>query len=699
MSPLLLCVLFNPGVSIHSPAIHMSELVAQLAQQTGLKLECAANIADETLVIEITDRPADEVMSEITKVTDTTWKTDGEVRRLVRSPEMLKAEKAKEDAKILSALTSLIAENLARVKALPPIDKDAIANELNDSQWNTEDRKALLTRLTHQASANPEARFLFQVLSEIGAKKLLSLRNGQTAVYSDQPTMAQFELPLRTKPVLTKLKMDVRRIIVENSKQKSDKPRVNMGELPQYASKLSDAGYGKMLLKVRKLGSLSFQVRLALIDQKGFPLTTFETYFPQRSVLYSRQVKHEGEVYKPSPQVQDYLSMGREIGVAEASSTSVEVEGKRYHAGSYLPFREQDGQGPLASIEKFASDPFQFEPVAFIVAPPLQSIAARQKKNLIASIDDSTLAAILNENRWGGFTTDQDYLDIPLGAAVPPDQRVPKLQVIPNETYLEVKPFLSYRARLATVNRRKLRDLISGIRTTGTLTMETAANFYSSSGVLPTFGSISMNLINHAIAGRSFDNLFTPALPILMKLNPQQWSSAIRGDLPLSQVNADTQNLITDLMNSSGIQLAGNGSFLNEWHIWDQPLRSELTELLPNGLSPTMPIKLEETTETKVIGKSLLGFHFLMSVGDMGLYEHDRRNQNHYASKREFGGFQPVSAKGYKLTLPINKSMFVTTDLNEDIPLGKVGFVSREQLPADFLKLAQKIDEALSKRN
>ena len=70
-------------VTYSTVAVSAKKALADLAQKSGMNIQCSAAMEREILILRLENAPMDEVMKQIAAVTSGTWRKEGDITYLV----------------------------------------------------------------------------------------------------------------------------------------------------------------------------------------------------------------------------------------------------------------------------------------------------------------------------------------------------------------------------------------------------------------------------------------------------------------------------------------------------------------------------------------------------------------------------------------------------------------------------------------
>lgn len=184
-------------------------LVRLLADKTGLKLTTNLNVANDIVGIVAPSATPREIMDQLAYTIDAKWIEAGGEWTLVRTPEQFAAQKSKalEDARdrIQKAIDKIV-----EPKAWTEGDAKVVAQRINEFQKKYNGAGMLGPEYTEIRKAMPAQRLLARFLKVVPVADLASIGTGDRIVYSTAPNKMQ-------RPMPNALKSDIEQFTNESS--------------------------------------------------------------------------------------------------------------------------------------------------------------------------------------------------------------------------------------------------------------------------------------------------------------------------------------------------------------------------------------------------------------------------------------------------------------------------------------------------
>src|SRR5262249_12776723 len=120
-------------VRFSEPAMPAERLLSDLSKRTGVRLECAPEVRDDVVLLDVNQVPLVQVMDRIAEATDARWRRTGTTWRLERPEQIVEEEQKRE----VHARATVIARHL-----------QAMLGALKNP-WNAATLHAAMPRLNH----------------------------------------------------------------------------------------------------------------------------------------------------------------------------------------------------------------------------------------------------------------------------------------------------------------------------------------------------------------------------------------------------------------------------------------------------------------------------------------------------------------------------------------------------------------------
>lgn len=367
-------VLANPTMTLDVLADRLPAVLETLGKATSQRLECAANLNREVVVMHIDNRPQDEVMAQFAAALDADWKAIDGGYRLVRSPERVKALKESQAAREAKEYAGWMAE----VRVEGPFEADRLASRVKGLLQGYRPNDA--TSLLKANEDGPGYRALLRALQAVGSRALATIPVGSRVVYASRPTPAQ--RPLNAQGILRQYAAEHQAWVEAAKRQGVRPPRIGGSTVipPGLVARLAPReAPARALLELSRHGrGPSVAAYLTLVDAQGRVMD--KASVSPGTARYDRVVGKIPLALSPDAAAIGGFWVGPEMGRP-------------------LP----------AELRARLSDPVQNEPLRFVAGDLLTKIARRRKVSLVASLCDTMflLGSIRPKNEP---LTEEEYL-------------------------------------------------------------------------------------------------------------------------------------------------------------------------------------------------------------------------------------------------------------------------------------------------
>ncbi|MEZ0324691.1 MAG: hypothetical protein ACAH95_02195 [Fimbriimonas sp.] len=700
-----IALLVPPLVSYESNAVPVAELVASLASQSGQRLEAGKEIASEPVIVQFKDKPLDDVLKILADVLQAEWTTSSGALRLGRSSSLMKTQESAEQAVIAARVKDMLQAAGKTAEDAPQLDANQallLMDRYRLVQINNADLEIEIQRM---ATQNPVARAAAPLILHL-TKDLATMKSRDRVVFSDSPTPAQRLLPSKASTALRDLRAALQ--LLEEAKEKvgvkKNQRFIHVMGMPTLGPATTKDGYGKTLLMVERLGTLAYSWKVLMVAKDGAGVLTGAGRIPEQTMDSSYGASHKGV----------------ELELSEAQTTFAELWNFGYQTAgvrfAWLPdgskitgsfgvsMHESKGNDTLAPIRHLLNDPMMNDPLGILPGPLVRQFAG--SRPLIASIPDTTIADFARRINQDKLKTIGDVTECLEQTRSPAVLRLPYVVLESKEDWLLVKPYLPVSTRKAGIARVPLRELMSSIKSQGTLTLSAATNYYRASGRVPSFGSLDMIYAANVDAGlddTAVQDVFNSSLPFLASLSPAQWQSAKAG-LSLGEMTTGQRAI---LQKWAYIDFLGNYERVVPERGKQQmgfqrhyPLDIESTEMFPRGLPPATTVTISTTETPVVLAKASSGFNFTIDAESLGLFDTMRENpvQNPEAAARNLEAFRMGRRIGYKIVVQLTDDLAPQYGVGEVQPIASSTYGPRENLPKAFLRKVEEAKAAFEKQ-
>lgn len=251
---------------------------------TGLKLYADPQVREDVVYLSFKDRDASDALRKVAEILNAKWEPERNGFVLNRSRERIAAEVRAQQARDLESLRRNLAksrETLAKKPDFTAEDARTLVRDTNNliSRFQPNSRTSNQWR-TIQAleSRAPMGRMIERIKARITAEDLIALRPEYQAVFTDNPTAAQYPLPAWMREVAQAYVREQR--IWADAAKTANLANPSRGNMTWYVgSHVSNQGavegeLGRVFLMITPSeDSRNYFVQLRLLTRGGKPLT------------------------------------------------------------------------------------------------------------------------------------------------------------------------------------------------------------------------------------------------------------------------------------------------------------------------------------------------------------------------------------------------------------------------------------------
>jgi hypothetical protein len=216
--PILLLAIQQPKITLTMPATRMKSALAILSEATHLRLAASSVYADDVLVANLKDAPADKTLRHLAEALVAKWvaEKDGTMR-LVPDADAMRAAEKREQLAASELLDKSLAYLSKRLSEQPDeLDDKAIRAYKTKLEAEKNARKAAeaaqdFDRMFLASSAveeTPAWRALARLLPLLDRKELLAMPNDAREVWAERPTPMQHPMPAGSEEVLSQYRRE-----------------------------------------------------------------------------------------------------------------------------------------------------------------------------------------------------------------------------------------------------------------------------------------------------------------------------------------------------------------------------------------------------------------------------------------------------------------------------------------------------------
>lgn len=688
----------NAKVTYTTVAVSAKKAIADLAQKTGMKIECSPAMDKEILILRLNDAPMDEVMRQIAIVTAGTWSKEGETIYLVANggARQLEANKIlQRDAAAISATLKKTIDSFEKPKT--PV-KGAKTNPDDPPQ-------DMPMPGFFGGGMMGDSAVMAKIAMAIGPLQLASVPEGGRVVFSTNPTGMQRSLSGSASQYINQFVVEYNKMA---AMAKQDEPAKNDGD-EQMAAMMELFGNkmkkpkpitqppSKAIVVASRRGMFfGYTLDLKLYDAAGKILATnsmpLMTNMPFDMAAMAKPgaapPKNEGPELKLSP-------MAAEL----------------YKANNSLSFRGGSSQTKLSKeLMDVMRDPVAHDPLSFVQSECLIQIAEGKNEQLVADLPDGVASFFDNLTQKGTLTADSFLKQI---------KGNDKAAILESNGWMIVSPANGVKSRKERTDRVALRNFIGTAESKGYVALDDVAA-YATKNESPMDGApasaayvilFAPGALQQGMMGQvNWDMLrFYGLLESSQKDTLRQGARIAYGRLTSGQqsqiskmlfgadenlvvetrqsANKPKDDPLTEMINSQMDRFGGGN---------DTDFRTEPTEVMPSGLPQdgylvvkfaTEPIGQPQTMSTD------FGRGFALGPMEFGLFKFFKEDPQMAAMAGQMPTMDDIkvgSRSVYNFSFYAANAVCEKQTLNDDSIPKDAAVYKMANLPSDFQK---KIDD------
>lgn len=688
---LTLLSLAEAEITLESSAMRADRLVAELASQSGERLECADEVAAEPLVVQISNRPLAEVRERLARLLDAEWQ-EAEGRLILHRPPELRRKKVADEAKLLhESVEQLLSEVRLENAKLPPIDRkeaERFASPLTLGPTGLDQKE-----YNYRVQANPLNRAGSEMLEALGAARLTGMYVGERVVFSDSPNSVQRPLPAGSSSILARLRKGLDLLHeAKANRQLPEGQTVRIGGYLEIGPSSIAAGLGKTLFVLQRRGISQYAYTLTLVDREGKLIARASGNFPDRNRARAQTYSGQGKSLVVPKEVQLFAFLRKNAGYAAGGGPAAKLpDGTPIRAGFGVSFAESEGRSPDLGLGNLLDDPVGRDPLGLTFGPLIRQVAKERQAPLLATLSDDGIVALLDALQHQGVRTHDDLLDFLTQAGVPASVRSPHGVLLPDSgEWMLIRPVYAEAARKERFNRVALRTLVGQMREKETITLEDAAAYVRSSSGVPSYVSLEMMILRSAVPtiDRSVaEAIFSPALTFLAEMSPAQFQRLRTAGAPYSDLTPGQKEtlrrwLYDDFSRTRPEPIEGPPL------VFRGPLMTEPTELFPQGFPPATPVMVETSALDAVIARATTGFRYALNLDSLAWHDTMGAEGDFIGAKysRHYVGFRPARQTRYAVVAHFGPESTIQQGTIETKPIEGKGEITRDQFPEEYRK-------------
>jgi hypothetical protein len=690
-------------VTYTTVAVSAKKAIADLAQKSGMKIECSPSMEKEILVLRLNDAPIDAVMKQIAAVTSGAWNKEGETYYLVANGSARQIEANRILQRDADAMTKMLK---AQITGMAKRDKNAPPEAASIFGINMGGNSALA-----------------QIALAIGTTQLASVSDGGRVVYSTNPTGMQKSLPGSATQFINQFVIDYNKLAAmqkqdEPAKADSDENTAMFMEMfgnRMRKPKPITGPPAKALVVVSRKNMFfnsGLSLELKLYDANGKVLTTSTLPLSMGGMPFGAVAaaavedgKAGDQTAAPAKKEEGKKVDSREIKLSTLSAELHKMDGSFGRGGGAASLKlSKDLMDALR-------DPVEHDPLSFVHSEGLIQIAENRNEQLVADLPDSVTSILGFLTDKGTLTTDTFLTEI---------KGDDKAAVVEGNGWMVVSPADGAKSRKERIDRYALRTLIQVADSKGSVGLDDVAS-YATKNESPMEG---------APASMSYIMLFAPGavqqgmmgqvnwdmLRFYGLLDPAQKQSLRQGTrLAFNRLTSGQEAQVTKMvfgakeslvvetrqnrpgqpkedpitqMIRSQMEMFGGGN--------ENDYRTEPTEVMPSGLPQDGFIVVDFSSEPVGQPQTMstdLGRGISLGPTELGLFKFFKDDPQMAGMSGEMPTMDDIKVGTrsiYNFSFYVAQAVCEKQTLNDDAiakdaPVYKVG-----NLPADFQK---RIDE------
>lgn len=616
-------------VTFEAKAARASQLLADLSKQVKVDLVPAGKMVDEVLSVRVSDVKLSDLMAKIADVAGGEWKPSGAGYQFVYDDAKLKARDRAHADKIaqgiLKSLQKRIGkQDLNKVWSSQQVDKvlrdfQNISQEMSRARDETQLDPTLYQRYAEVMDMNPTSRLALRLAGLIDPATLATLPENSRIVFSTAPTRMQRPLPGSAK-ILSSF-ITEQGVWASSAAQLMPAPSDEGDSYLDYSMGMNSTPLkgqvAKALMSVTRFSSMGgFSVDVKVADAKGNVLATGNIG------LGEGPSEEEADSLNPTkPQPED---KSPDVRLTEASKSIVLAVTAMQ--GSMGGMEDSGLKLIKPEFKSLILQPEDNDPLSFIAADGLHSVAETKKLNLVASIPDQALLPSLYMRSDGRPSENRFMTYFKLLGGVTIDETQPG--------WLTVTPDDGWNSRLTRTDRHALQVLLQNLDSKG-YSLDAFATFLAKS---PDVGFESVGLIMVSslfpevlMSGEVYDLRLVRFFGTLMA--DQRLRLSKGQSIAISQLMPSQKALLHKMVFEQADGMGLGQTMIEAPAMGDTEaappgddedfsmygdLSSEATESLPNGLPPNGIFTMQTVREQIVAPVGVQSYGATYSAEDLG---------------------------------------------------------------------------------
>lgn len=505
----LALLLLATNVSFSAPAARVENLLPNLANALGRKMESAPECRDEVLLIDVKDVDPSLLLKKVAEAADAEWQTKPDGTLLLTRPvQRVSKERAAAISERATELTALLTELREQTDALPAFDVKE-AQLLMEAFRKLGDQPVLMP----PRGGSPANRLAARVLSRLPVDDLAAMHDGDRLVFTSRPTPWQRGLP-------NGLQADIAQFAKDQA---------------LWASQAGGTGQGNNLAADTETGQPPFALHVRVTHYSDVsPAGASVTILDRNGRAFL-----QAQAMVLSKGFQKYLALqvpGSLWDLPAEDAAWGEATSLNYRAGT---------RPPSADLVGKTIRPDKFDPLSFVIGPTLVETARRRGHGIVANLPDVLMGEV--EVRDGKVDLNAVERKLALDA-IHHDGTGPIELVVPGDPL---------RAREMRVNRHALANLASAVHAQGMLRLDDLADYAAVTPVMVrgwdglSFYTVRILLPRAERLAQLADGRF---LRLYGNLSPAQRKSLRNGQVSGSTLSPAGKAALMDLVLNGGLR-------------------------------------------------------------------------------------------------------------------------------------------------
>lgn len=711
--------------SFKAPAAPAKRIFEELSKATGTPMVASGSVAEDVLVLNLSDVTVADAMAKIATVLHAEWRKEGSGWVLYRGSNLEAADRRVEAANRVAEFRANLNRTLEAQKKAGPFNDDS-AKKLVDAQRKMEEEMSRSQGGPIRFSGNfgdvsaqaPSSRAIATLLSRMSDAQIASLTNGNRNVFSLNPTRMQLAMPNGANQILRQF---VRDSAIYKDVSQRNRPAQNPNESRTFvingfgADNTGDGdptlgiGYALLINQPNQAGPMT-SVSLIVADPNGKTLATGQLFVGGRmngpETNQGSQQNNNSEKALPMSDMAKELAkvLGQGSGGPGAGRGAVRMlTTSGSGSGSFsISTMGGDGKTPTLSdeLKQRVLNPDLYDPLGIAAGEAMSLTADAKGQDLVAYLPDPSFAQLTQAA--GSAPTPSSFLT---------SLNTASMVVKQDNGWLLVEPRNPASSRDRRVNRVALGAALKAMNGKGYLSLDDWANFAKKQAKAPRFGEFDesfFRLINTPAADAglgqfSFGGGWQTLQFYGSLTTAQKQAMAQNGRVSLNSLSAYQIGLVAEQVFNSfegpNVINRQDQSGRPMAFIGMQNVQTERTLLMPNGIPRDGFVTLSQRTNEIVQANSTTsgGGRFFNAEGLA--FERVRAERPELASfgpTAQYDQYRMASQRTVGFLFQFTQEVSLSRQLEDNTP-GSQAFGSYQSLPADFRKKVDTAAESLGR--